>query len=58
MTNYVMDTNIVSWIIRHDPYAMTHLNAVAIPDNLIIGCPMVWYEVRRGLIAKSAAVQM
>jgi tRNA(fMet)-specific endonuclease VapC len=37
---------------------MTELNIIATPDNLIIGCPMVWYEVRRGLIAKGATVQM
>ena len=58
MSSYVIDTTIVSRLIRHDPYAMAQLNTVATSNKLIIVCPMVWYEVRRGLIAKGATVQM
>jgi predicted nucleic acid-binding protein len=28
------------------------------PDDVIIGCPVVWHEVRRGLLAKGAHSQI
>lgn len=58
MTNYVLDTNIVSAIARRDQTIVSRMAATVKPDDHVFGCPMVWYEVRRGLLAKAAAMQM
>lgn len=54
---YVLDTNIVSLILRFNFKVATRFRAVA-SEHLVLGCPVVWYEVRRGLVAKDAQVQM
>ena len=58
MTRYVLDTNTVSLILRRDPIILRHLAVILTPDNVVLGCPVVWYEVQRGLLAKDARVQM
>ena len=58
MTRYVLDTNIVSLIIRRDAVAQNQYRNIIQHDDVVIGCPMVWYEVRRGLLAKDAKSQM
>ncbi len=58
MTNYVLDTNIVSLILRRNASVDERFNQVLTPNNLILGCPTVWYELRRGLLAKDAKAQM
>lgn len=56
--NYVLDTNIVSLWLRHDGKVSTRLRQTLTPDNVVIACPIVWYEVRRGLLAKGATIQL
>lgn len=58
MTNYVLDSNIVSALIRSIPSVTKQFDELATPDNRFFGCPMVWHEVRRGLLAKGASGQM
>ncbi len=58
MTFYVLDTNIVSLILRRDAPTLKRFEAILVPDNLIIACPLVWYEVRRGLLKRDAQRQM
>ena len=58
MTAYVFDTNTVSLILRRDPNVLTHLYAKITRDDLIPGCPVVWYELRRGFLATGATAQM
>jgi len=57
MTIYVFDTNTIAMLLRSDPLALDHFDAIALPDNTIFACPMVWYETKRGLLAKSAEKQ-
>jgi tRNA(fMet)-specific endonuclease VapC len=58
MTAYVLDTNTIAAILRNDPSALERFDAVALPTHTVLVCPMVWYEVRRGLLAKRADKQM
>jgi tRNA(fMet)-specific endonuclease VapC len=58
MTVYVLDTNIVSLILRQNPAVVQRFNGAATSTNHFLGCPMVWYEARRGLLAKDAKLQM
>src|SRR5260221_8779882 len=59
MTNYVLDTNIISQALHsRTTSAFIRLQQVMIPENVVIGCPVVWYEVRRGLLAKDAKAKM
>jgi len=55
---HVLDTNIVSLLLRGDPLVTERFTAILTPDNLIIACPLVWYEVRRGLLKRDARRQM
>lgn len=56
--NYVFDTNIISAIIRSDSKVIARMSSVIAPSDTILGCPMVWYEARRGLLAKDARSQI
>ena len=58
MSLYVFDTSIVSLILRRDPAVLKRLSEILMPDNHILGCPLVWHELRRGLLAKDAKGQM
>lgn len=58
MTAYVLDTNIMSLALRPDPGVYARFSQVLKPDNVILGCPTVWYELRRGLLARDAKAQM
>jgi predicted nucleic acid-binding protein len=58
MTRYVLDTNVVSLILRDDPVAISAFGRVSTPENHILGCPVVWYELRRGLLVRDARRQM
>jgi predicted nucleic acid-binding protein len=48
MASYVLDTNIVSLILRGDTQVRENFEKIVNPDNIILGCPVVWYELRRG----------
>jgi predicted nucleic acid-binding protein len=58
MTEYVFDTNIMSWIIGLDESVIQRMNETVKPADSILLCPVVWYEVRRGLLAKDARNQI
>ncbi len=58
MTRYVLDTNIVSAYLRGNPLVTAKFRATISPSNLFLGCPMVWHEIQRGLIAKGATVKL
>jgi tRNA(fMet)-specific endonuclease VapC len=57
MTIYTLDTNIVSQVLRQNPVVTHQFNSVATSANHFLGCPMVWFEARRGLLAKDAKLQ-
>lgn len=56
--DYVLDTNIVSFIIGKDSIVKARFNQINVGDNLILACPMVWYEIRRGLLSRHATAKM
>jgi tRNA(fMet)-specific endonuclease VapC len=58
MTTYVFDTNIVSLIVRQDMDVLQKMQTTITPTDTILGCPVVWYEVRRGLFVRDAKSQM
>ncbi len=58
MTVYVLDTNIISLIMRQHPTVRARFDAALGPQNDFLGCPVVWYEVRRGLLARDARNQI
>jgi tRNA(fMet)-specific endonuclease VapC len=58
MTSYVLDTNTIVRVVREDSNSLQNFQRVFIPTNRIYGCPMVWYEARRGLLFKDAHARM
>jgi tRNA(fMet)-specific endonuclease VapC len=58
MTRFVLDSNIVSWLTIRVPALVTRMNQRVTGDDAVLGCPMVWYEVRRGLLARDARRKM
>lgn len=58
MTAYILDTNTISLILRQSPAVLRRFEEVLIPANTILGCPLVWYEIRRGLLARDATSQI
>ncbi len=58
MSHYVLDTNIVSLILRENPGVIQNFEVRSPPDNIFLGCPIVYYEIRRGMLAKSARQQL
>jgi tRNA(fMet)-specific endonuclease VapC len=58
MTLYVLDTNIVSLIIRRDTVVQSQYRNIIQHDDIVIRCPMVWYEVQRWLLTKGATAQL
>jgi tRNA(fMet)-specific endonuclease VapC len=58
MSRYVLDTNIVSFIVKRDSSVLSRFRSEITPDDVLIGCPMVWYEAQRGLLAKGAQSQI
>lgn len=58
MRSYVFDTNIVSYIIRNEGWIQPYLRTIYLPTNTFIACPVVHYEVQRGLLVRDARSQM
>jgi tRNA(fMet)-specific endonuclease VapC len=58
MSTYVFDTNIVSLLLRRDTDVTQKMQATITASDTILGCPVVWYEIRRGLLVKDARTQM
>jgi tRNA(fMet)-specific endonuclease VapC len=57
MTSYVLDTNILSLILRQNKQVLTQFKTILTPENIILSCPIVWYEIKRGLEATDAKAQ-
>jgi predicted nucleic acid-binding protein len=50
MITYALDTNIISYLLRHDPVVSASLRQENSGGNKIIIPPLVYYEVKRGLL--------
>jgi tRNA(fMet)-specific endonuclease VapC len=58
MTHYVLDTNIVSLLLRRDTQVVSRFLTHITDSDRIIGCPVVWFELERGLLALDAKSQI
>lgn len=58
MVNYVFDANIVTFLLKKDPITSQRLQHQLQPQDTLIGCPLVWFEIRRGLLEKNAPAQL
>ncbi len=54
MTRYVFDTNIISFMLRPEPELFSRVQDMLASDAVVLACPAVWYEVRRGLLARDS----
>lgn len=52
MASYILDTNILTGLLRPDPIIKKHYLMALDNGDTYIGCPVVYYEVKRGLLAK------
>jgi predicted nucleic acid-binding protein len=48
----------VSFIVKRNADVLLHFHSEIAADDVLIGCPMVWYEAQRGLLAKGAQSQI
>lgn len=55
MASYILDTNIISRILAKNPEVERHLEEVVAGNATIVLCPVVFYEIRRGLLKRDAA---
>ncbi len=56
--NYVLDSNIVTGILKKDARVVSRLRQALAANDLIVLSPVVFYEVKRGLLKKDARKQM
>jgi predicted nucleic acid-binding protein len=54
---YALDTNIVSYILRRQEDVIEKLEAEINKGNSVVIPPIVYYEVRRGLLASNAVAK-
>lgn len=57
-SRYVLDTNILSYVLERNRAAIERLAAAAESDAEIFLCPVVYYEIRRGLLDRGATRQL
>ncbi len=57
MTRYVFDTNIFTAILRQEPEITQRLAQAGENDQFLL-CPLVFYEVQRGLLHRDAKRQL
>ena len=58
MARFVLDTNIISRIFRRDTATLTRLSEAADHDDDLFLCPVVFYELWRGLSHRAADRQL
>ena len=58
MARFVLDTNIISQILRRNAPALARLRQAADHDDDVFMCPVVFYELWRGLSYRGAGRQL
>ena len=58
MARFVLDTNAVSRILRRDASVLARLEQAAVGGDDLDMCPVVFYELRRGLAHRDARRQL
>lgn len=57
-SRYVLDTNILTYLLQGKQPTIDRLAEAASSDAAIFLCPVVRYEIRRGLLDKGATTQL
>lgn len=55
---YLLDTNIVSLIMRQNPIIIQNFGLYRAQKQNLLMCGVTYFEIRRGLLAKNATAQM
>lgn len=55
---YVLDTNVVSRLLKNELQVLKRLYSVKVRRAVVLLCPIVSYEIRRGLMKKGATRQL
>lgn len=59
MTNYVLDMNIITELLRQNKEIIQKFHALGEEDNQqYLGCPFVYYEIKKGLLAEDKKRKM
>jgi tRNA(fMet)-specific endonuclease VapC len=58
MTIFVLDTNIISHLLKNDGHVLSMFNAELEEGNMCVIPPIAYYEIKRGLLAVNASVQL
>lgn len=58
MTNYVLDTNIISELLKPNEALVTKYFEMSANGHIYLGCPVVYYEVKKGLLADDKKQKM
>ncbi len=58
MTTYLLDTNIISLLLRRDPDVKARVEEIFAADATVILSPLAFYETKRGLLKRDAKKQM
>ena len=57
MSRYVLDTNILSALLRYEAKPVEYTARAASANNELLLCPVVFYEALRGLLHRDAQMQ-
>ncbi|GHV79579.1 ribonuclease VapC [Spirochaetia bacterium] len=57
MTTFALDTNIVSYLLKNDKKVTNKQKTELKAGNTVVIPPIVYYEIRRGLISSSATTK-
>lgn len=58
MKTYLLDTNIISLLLRRDPIIEQRIEEAFAANETIVLSPIVLYEIRRGLLKRDSKKQM
>lgn len=58
MNTYVLDTNIISLLLRRDPNVEARIEKVFASDDVVVLSPLAFYESKRGLLKRDAKKQL
>jgi tRNA(fMet)-specific endonuclease VapC len=58
MKTYLLDTNIISLLLRRDPIIERRIEEAFAANESIVLSPVVLYEIRRGLLKRDSKKQM
>jgi tRNA(fMet)-specific endonuclease VapC len=57
-SRYVLDTNTISYLLRGNPSIIEGMQEAVLEGAEFYLCPVVWFEIRRGLLHRDAHRQL